>query len=777
MQEVMFSLDGLKEEATITVDRWGIPHLKARSDADLFFLQGFNAARDRLWQIDLWRKRGLGILAADFGPGYLEQDRAARMFLYRGDMDAEWAAYGADAKGICTSFAAGVNAYVDLVEQDASLLPPEFEQLGTKPARWSAEDILRIRSHSVTRNALSEVIRANVLKEVDPDIDLLRQNIEPAHNPLEGVDHIEDAPIAILDMFKLAVAPVTFSKERLAATLDQAAQWRTITALNDVVRTVENEGSNNWVVHGSRTDTGRPILASDPHRPHSVPSLRYIVHLNAPGFNGIGAGEPALPGISMGHNGKAAFALTLFFGHDQEDVYLYNIDPEDEDRYRYGDAWENVTTITEKFAVRGHDDVEMDLRFTRHGPIVWQDQALRKAASIRSVWFEPGSAPYFASISSMRSQSFAEFRAHMCRWGVPATNQLYADTDGDIGWLVAGQSPVRPNWDGLMPVAGDGRYEWSHLFDPAALPSVHNPHKGYYATANEFNLPADWPHDTDPIGYEWTEASRAQRIENVLAAQTRHTLKDSAELQGDLLSIPAERLMRLLSGLEGRTPAERDALAMFSTWNCRLDADSPAAALFEVWWTHHLRPMLFAQVAPNENIRRLLGIGDAAGVLNFIERPLRHLDENGRDELLLASLGDAYKACGDLLGETSGWAWGRLHKAYFEHAVSGAVSPEATPMDVGPIPLGGADATVMKANYRPHDYRLTNGASFRMLLDVGAWDNSVCINTPGQSGDPRSPHYSDLVETWAECGYVPMLYSDAAIEAAAETRITLRPKA
>jgi penicillin amidase len=691
-------------------------------------------------------------------------------------MDAEWAAYGADAKAICTSFAAGVNGYIELVEADAALLPPEFTALGTKPARWSAEDILRIRSHSVTRNALSEVIRANVLKDAEPAIDLLRQNLEPAHNPLEGGSVVEDAPIAILDMFKLAVAPVTFSRARLDATLDQAAEWRKITALNDVVRTVENEGSNNWVVDGSRTDTGRPILASDPHRPHSVPSLRYIVHLKAPGFDGIGAGEPALPGISMGHNGKAAFALTLFFGHDQEDVYLYDINPDNAGEYRYGAGWEAVKTITETFAVRGYADVEMDLQFTRHGPLIWEDKTLRKAAAIRSVWFEPGSAPYFASISSMRSQSFAEFQHHMERWGVPATNQLYADTDGDIGWLVAGQSPVRPNWDGLMPVSGDGRFEWNGLFDPAALPSVHKPAKGYFATANEFNMPADWPHDEKPIGYEWTEASRAQRIENVLSAQTVHTMADSAALQADLLSLPAERLQRLLAPLAGRTDVETAALQMLSGWNCRLDADSGAAALFEVWWTHHLRPSLFSRVAPNDTVKRLLGIGDATGVLNFLEQPTERLDAAARDDLLRLSLAEAYAACGVLMGSPGDWQWGKLHKAYFEHAVTGADAGQAAALDVGPIALSGADATVMKANYRPHDFRLTNGASFRMLVDVGDWDNCVCINTPGQSGDPRSPHYDDLAHTWSEGGFVPMLYSTEAIAAAAETRITLKPK-
>src|SRR5215218_2885785 len=344
-------VEGRSAEAEIIVDHWGIPHLRAQSLPDLFFVQGFNAARDRLWQIDLWRKRGLGLLAADFGPGYLAQDRASRLFLYRGDMAAEWAAYAPNSEAICTAFVAGINAYVALTEREPERLPPEFGIVGTRPARWAPEDVVRIRTHALSRNAISELQRASVLAHADARTDLLRKMIEPLRVPeaAPGLD-LASLPLEALDAFKLATAAVTFSPERVSASLDQAFAWTKVDDLGDVIRDSAFEGSNNWVVHGSRTATGRPILGSDPHRTHAVPSLRYLVHLSSPEFDAIGTGEAAVPGISLGHNGHSAFALTIF-GADQEDVYVYETAPGDPDAYRYGDGFERMRVVEESFAV------------------------------------------------------------------------------------------------------------------------------------------------------------------------------------------------------------------------------------------------------------------------------------------------------------------------------------------------------------------------------------------------------------------------------------------
>ena len=774
MREDRIEVAGLVAPATITVDRWGIPHIRAASFMDMFFVQGFNAARDRLWQLDLWRKRGLGLLAADYGPGYLEQDRAARLFLYRGDMAAEWASYSDDAEAICGRFVAGINAYIERCEADPALLPPEFSAMGTRPARWAPEDVVRIRSHALMRNALSEVLRANVLAAADASVDELRQRMEPPHDPLAaaGGARPQALPLDCLDVFKLAAAPVTFDPARLAATPGEAAAWRKVTPLGEVVRDAAFQGSNNWVIAPSRSATGRPILANDPHRAHAVPSLRYIVHLSSPGFDGIGAGEPALPGISIGHNGTASFGLTLFFGPDQEDVYVYETHPDDPRRYRYGDGWEAMREVEETAACAGSGEAALCLKFTRHGPVVAEYPERRLAVAVRTVWSEPGTAPYFRSIAAMRATSFAEFRGLMAGWGVPAVNQVYADTGGDIGWVAAGFSPVRPNWDGLLPVAGDGRFEWQGLLPGAELPSVLNPPEGHFATANEYNMPAAW--SGPPIGYEWVDPSRANRIAEVLAAPAPHGLRDSAELQTDVVSLPGRRLCALAAGRAPRDEAAAAALALLAGWDHRLASDSAGGALAEIWWSAHLRPAVLRRAAGDDRIAALLAPGHNGAVLDLLEGET--LAPQERAALLSDTLARAFVDCRARMGEDPAqWAWGRVHKALFEHPLGRARPGVAASWNVGPFSFGGSESTPMNGAYRPGDFRLMHGASFRIVVDVGAWDNSLCINTPGQSGDPRSPHYGDLAGLWAEGGYVPLLYGREAIEKEAELRLELIP--
>jgi penicillin G amidase len=323
VREVTQAVAGLEAPAEIVVDYWGIPHIYAASKRDMFFVQGYNAARDRLWQIDLWRKRGLGLLAKDFGPDYVAQDRAARLFLYRGDLSREWAAYGPEAKESAEAFVAGINAFVGEINNGRRALPVEFRVAGTKPDFWKAEDVVRIRSHALTRNVVSEVQRARVACAAGVAADRLRRKLEPQWTPQVpvGLDPCT-IPKDVLQDYELATKIVTFvrpSERRTSLDLE--------TFFADADRATNAVGSNNWTVAPSCTATGRPILANDPHREHSVPSLRYVVHLNAPGMSVIGAGEPALPGISIGHNGQIAFGLTIF-AVDQEDLYVYETDPD-----------------------------------------------------------------------------------------------------------------------------------------------------------------------------------------------------------------------------------------------------------------------------------------------------------------------------------------------------------------------------------------------------------------------------------------------------------------
>ncbi len=431
---VVHPVGRLESPVEILVDRWGVSHIYAASADDAFFAQGFNAARDRLWQIDLWRRRGLGLLSEVLGPAFVEKDRAARLFLYRGDMRAEWLSYGSDTKRVATAFVAGVNEYVRLTEADPGLLPMEFRVLGYEPARWAPEDIARIRGHGLFGNLEGEVLRAMVLRDFGPEAEALRRRLEPPHAVTvpEGLD-LSLVSDEVLAVYRLVREPVALGGEAVAE--------------------VGPEGSNNWVIASSRTATGRPILANDPHRAQSVPSLRYAVHLSAPGMDVVGAGEPALPGVSIGHNGHIAFGLTIF-AIDQEDLYVYETNPENPSEYRYKGRWEPMEVEEQSIPVRDNDPTRTQLKFTRHGPVIHEDLQKNVAFAVRAAWLEPGMAPYLGSIDYMRARDWDGFLAAMNRWGAPGENQVYADTEGNIGWKPGGLVPRRPNWDGLLPVPG-----------------------------------------------------------------------------------------------------------------------------------------------------------------------------------------------------------------------------------------------------------------------------------------------------------------------------------
>jgi penicillin G amidase len=759
-------LAGLGQPARILVDRWGVPHIYAASQDDAFFVQGFNAARDRLFQIDLWRRRGLGELASVFGPSYVEQDRAARLFLYRGSMAPEWAAYGKDAQRTSARFVAGINAYIDYIARKPELLPFEFRQLGYKPAKWRPEDVVRIRSHGLTRNLTQEVARARVVCSAGLEADAVRAQLSPAWTTRvsEGLDPC--LPDDALDVFTRATENVRFERRKLQVSRMTAPNEETL------------EGSNNWVVAPSRTTTGRPILANDPHRAYGAPSLRYIVHLSAPGLDVIGAGEPALPGVSIGHNGKVAFGLTIF-SIDQEDLYVYEVNPANPKQYRYQGGWENFRVVREKVAVRGGPARTVELRFTRHGPVIHQDARKRRALAVRTAWTAPGMAPYFGSIDYMKAQDFTQFRRAMERWGAPTENQVYADTAGNIGWVAGGLAPVRPNWDGLMPVPGDGRYEWQGFLDGAKLPYVLNPKQGWFASANEMNLPAGFPYREHKLGFEWPDNARARRIARVLSKTPKASMEDMERLQSDVVSLNARRLVTLLKPLSSPDQKTQAALRLLSTWDGEEKATSAAAALYEVWWSRHLG-QAFKEAVLAPAAAQSFDAPHASVLLESLENPAQRFGADAvrkRDEVLLASLARAWAEVEGLLGpDPARWQWGKLHFSYFVHPMTPILDQAArAQVNVGPLPRGGGAYTVNVSSYHPDSFWQAHGPSFRMVLDVGNWDNSRAINTPGQSGDPASPHYRDLAQPWAEGKYFPLLYSREAVEKAARQVIDLLP--
>ncbi len=741
-----YQVDGLEKPAEIIVDRWGVPHIYAGTHYDAFFVQGFNAARDRLWQIDLWRRRGLGLLSESFGDGYIDQDRANRLFLYRGDMYREWLAYGSDAKKIAEAFAAGVNAYIDLIDEHPELLPPEFDLLDYRPARWQAADIVRIRSHGLLYNVRNEVRRARIVCRAGLAASAYWKVLEPARTTTipDGLDPCV-IPENVLDTYELARSSVRFD-DHVGTAMRRNP---------DTAGMVE--GSNNWVVAPSRTATGRPILADDPHRSHSVPSLRYISHLVAPGMNVIGAGEPALPGISIGHNEQIAFGLTIF-SIDQEDLYVYETNA---GAYRYRDDWEDFTVIEERIPVRDGPDAVVELKFTRHGPVIHETGT--HAFVVRAGWLEPGMAPYFGSVEYMRARNWREFLGALNRWGAPSENQVYADTSGNIGYKPAGLFPRRPNWDGLLPVPGDGRYEWAGFFDMDVLPVEFNPERGFTGTANSMNLPADYPIDKYPMAFEWVEPWRYDRLWEVLSVQNKHSIQDSIALQRDY---SAPRAAALIDSIPEAitSPAAR----LLRSWDGMLSADSGPGALYVIWLERHLRPAIQAHLFPDDpalfrsmdsrNILRVIASGDV-------------------DKLLESTLADAYTEVVSLLGDDpSAWTWGAVHRTRFAHPLLHLADEQlAKAMTLPTYPRGGSSHTTNNTGYYSDELLVDAGASYRQVIDVGNWDASRMTNAPGQSGDPRSKFFDNLLQGWAEEKSFPLLYTRDEIEKNKAFVISLLP--
>jgi penicillin amidase len=771
---------GLRAPAEIRVDRWGVPHIYARSEPDVFFAQGFNAARDRLFQIDLWRRRGLGQLAEVFGPEFVDQDRAARLFLYRGDMDREWRIYSSrntrEAEPVTQRFVEGINAYVDWLQANPGRMPWEFTFLKYQPAKWTADDVIRIRSHGLTRNLASEVARANTLcKAKDVDADQVRfglTNDWKAQVP-EGLDPC--LPADILKVFQLATQGVRVTRsEAKAAQASISVEPVQLAALEEEAA----EGSNSWVVGRAKSATGRPIMANDPHRAYSAPSLRYLVHLSAPGLDVIGAGEPALPGISLGHNGAIAFGLTIF-NIDQEDLYVYELNPADATQYKYKDGWESFRVVTETIAVKGAPAKTVELTFARHGPVIHIDSARGRAYAVRSGWLEPGMSPYFGSLEYMRAKDFNAFRKALVNWGAPTLNQVYADAKGNIGWIPSGLAPKRPNWDGLLPVPGDGRYEWGGFWRGDQMPSIYNPEQGWIATANAYNIPDGYPAKERKLGFEWTNPSRHQRVHEVLGALSRISLEDSERLQNDILSIPARRLVALLAPLSSGDEKTQRALAFLRGWDARQHSDSPQAALQEIWQLRHLRKG-FREAVLKPEAAAALSVTDMNVMLMGLEKPETRFGDNAsakRDQLLLATLKSAWEEMEKLQGpEPAMWQWGKFHFNLNEHPFAPAVEDAMRArINVGPIAKHGSEYTPNQSLPRTTDFRQMNGPSVRLVVDVGKWDNSRAVNHPGQSGDPESPHYRDLAPLWRSGQYFPLAYTRKAVEDVTERVIRLLP--
>ena len=769
-------LKGLRKPVRVLRDEWGVAHIYAETQNDLFFAQGFVAAQDRLWQMDLWRRVGEGKLAEVLGPRAIERDRFARLIRYRGDMKAEYESYAPDARQIIEAFVRGVNAQIELSKDR---LPIEFQLTGAQPEPWTPEVCLtRMAGYMMTRNASTEVLRAqlasNVIREmvqimVGHDLSLKSAEEGGREFGLAKVSElIETDPPHKLEL------PDGFDWKDLAG-IDNKILAAAKDA-SDPVTFNPNDGSNNWVIDGTMSATGKPILANDPHRTIALPSLRYLVHLVGPGWNVIGAGEPTLPGVAAGHNERVGFGFTIV-GIDQQDLYVEETNPANPNEYRYRGKWEPMRVEREQIKVKGEAQPrEVELKFTTHGPVIYEDKERHRAYALRWVGSEPGTAGYLASLTLNRVQNWKEFLKAMERWKVPSENLIYADVDGNIGWVAAGMAPVRKGWSGLLPVPGaEGKYEWQGFLPLSELPQSFNPSKHFIATANHNILPPGYKQE---LGYEWANPIRFRRISEVLGSEKgKFNVADFEKLQHDEVSLPAREMTSVLRELKDVKPELQPFVEMLTGWDCRLGKDSAAAALFEMWLAK-LTPAVFKRQV-SEAAWRV--VGDRISMLKTIDalkNPSPRWFGPGnaraeRDAALSKSLEEAVKETRERLGDDpSKWRWGKLHVAPFTHALSTDDARRAI-FNLPSVERGGDGNTVN--NTSGPRFRQNHGASFREILDVSDWDRSVATNVPGQSGQPGSKHYGDLLPLWDDGKYFPLLYSKQKVEVMAKERLTLEP--
>jgi len=759
------AIEGLRDTVDVLRDRWGLNHIYAKNEHDLFFTQGYTAARDRLFQFELWRRQATGTVAEILGRKELKRDIGTRLHKFRGDLKAELDWYHPHGEAIITAYVDGVNAYIAEARRNPASLPVEFSILGITPAPWTPEVVIS-RHNGLLANIGQELNMAQAVRvlgaERVKDLNYF-QGGDPNITPDPAID-LSLLNSSILDLYNAFRRPIAFG----AAPVDEGP-----TAL-ELSQRVEDIGSNNWVVSGKITQSGYPLMMNDPHRNQGAPSLRYWVHLVAPGWNVIGGGEPVLPGVSIGHNEYGAWGLTIF-GSDTEDLYVYDTNPANPNQYKYRGAWEDMRVIKDTIPVKGESPASVDLKFTRHGPVLSEDVAHHKAYALRAAWMETGAAPYLASLRMDQAKTWEEF-VQACTYSrIPSENMVWADRQGHIGYQAVAITPLRPNWSGLVPVPGDGRYEWNGYLPINALPHTSDPAVGYIATANNYLFPPGYPYK-EALHYTGADPYRVSRISEVLGSGTLHTVAGMMRLQNDNVSLPARALVPLLRDIAvtGDAVKARDALL---AWNYSVDADSVAAGIYEMW-QRRLSANVRNLVVPKE-AQAFIGQPNMKRVIDWLNAPDGRFGADpatGRDELLARSLGEAVAELTKKLGADPGtWKWGQTqyHHALIRHPLTAIASPDVRArLNVGPYPRGGDSYTVSATGNADNQ---TSGGSLKIIADTENWDNSIGLNNPGQSGDPSSPHYRDLFEIWARGKYFPIFYTREKVESVTEERTAMSP--
>lgn len=770
------AIDGLQESVEILRDEWGINHIYAKNQHDLFFAQGYAAAKDRLFQFEIWRRQATGTVAEILGERELKRDIGTRLFKFRGNMTQEMNHYHEDGEEIITAYTNGVNAYIEEISKTPDLLPIEFKLLNIAPEKWTP-DVVISRHQGLLGNIGAElkIGRAVAKLGVNTVKDLYWFHPKDPNIELDSAIDKELLFDDILELYNAYRKTVRFQSSDVVKAYRNTSGVDELLSLNEVKNDSLAIGSNNWVVSGALMKDGNTYMANDPHRTIAVPSLRYMTHLVAPGWNVIGGGEPEIPGISIGHNEFGAWGLTVF-GTDGEDMYVYDLNPENINQYNYNGEWVDMDSISETIKVKDQEDVTVKLLYTQHGPVSFVDTIHHKAYAIRCAWLEPGGSPYLASLRMDQSKTWEQFR-EACNYShIPGENMIWADKEGNIGWQAVGIAPLRNNFSGLVPVPGDGRYEWDGYLPIIQKPNTFNPSQGFFATANQ-NVTPDNYKNWNAIGYSWSDPYRGDRVNEVLGSGKKLTMEDMKALQVDYLSIPARILLPLLLDISF-TGKSAEAKNKLNGWDYKLNPNSIEAAIY-VAWENQIKSLAKKKFIPKSG-EGLISSIQMKKIVEWIITPDNRFGSNplqSRNQFLKDAFNNGIKSLEEMLGDDiNNWQYGqkKFKHTYMAHALGKAVKEETkAKLDIGPLPRGGNSYTPGSTG---GNNRQSSGASFRMIVNTGDWDAAIATNGPGQSGNPESPFYSNLFESWAKDQYFPVYYSRNKIESIAVKKTYLNPK-
>ncbi len=756
--EGQLAAPGLTAPVEVLRDRWGVPHMFAASAHDLFFAQGFVAAQDRAWQMHFNRVVANGQLASLFGQPVVGVDSYLRTVGLRRSAAKDLTLLDAETRTLLEAYAAGVNAFLTT---HRGRLPVEFKVLGIEPEPWTALDVLafsKAMSFNLSLNSSLELLRAELAADVGAvDADRF---LPP---------YPADAPTI------LGGAPAPPARQAQAESVRRFLA----AAMPAVLDASQVGGSNAWVVAGSRTKSGKPILANDTHLALGMPSVWYEVGLHAPGYDAVGFSLPGIPFVVIGQTPRVAWGITNL-NADVQDLYLEKVDSAAAPtRYEHRGSWQPIEVVHETIAVKGGEPVDLPVYLTAHGPLMHQVTPNQKLGQPYSLaWTALAGSRLLEAMRRLNQASdWVSFRDALSYWDSPSLNFVYADVDGNVGYQSTAQVPLRqPAHTGTVAVDGaSGDFDWQGLIPFAEMPSGLNPPAGFYATANNKVVGDDYPY---VLTRDWPPADRARRITALLAAAHDLTVDDMQRMQLDDLSLPAARLRpTLLVAATAATPREQAALALVRDWDTRYGVESTGATIYHVWLDKLTRALLaddlskeaFADffpfaMSPSPLLEDLLAHPD-----DRLIDDRRTPEKETLDLLIGRSFQEAVAWLSERLGDDpAGWQWSKLHHAMFVHQPFGSsgLAPLEWVFNGKQRPVGGEASTILALSSNPAaPYRVGFGVSQRFVADLADLGRSRAVNSTGQVGLPFHRHREDLIELWARGELHPVLTSREAVSA------------